>query len=152
VWNRCTLMIPTTPARAQAARVTETRVRRDGKGGLSVLVVDDNPALRSVLRRYLERRGHRVTEATDGDDALRVVGGGEPFDRLIVDIQMPGKNGPELFRSLSAVAPDLCGRTLFMTGDLMEASTERFLSESGRPALAKPFNLAELAKKLEGAA
>lgn len=152
VWNRCTFMIPTAPRQAPAARPTETRVRRDAKGGLSVLVVDDNPALRSVLRRYLERRGHRVTEATDGDDALRVVGRGDPFDRLIVDIQMPGKSGPELFGSLSTVAPELCARTLFMTGDLMEANTERFLVESGRPAIAKPFDLADLVRKLEGAA
>jgi two-component system sensor histidine kinase RpfC len=145
-------MIPTAPRQAQAALSTETRVRRDTKGGLSVLVVDDNPALRSVLRRYLERRGHRVTEATDGDDALRVVGHGDPFDRLIVDIQMPGRSGPELYGSLANVAPELCARTLFMTGDLLEANTERFLAESGRPAIAKPFDLADLARKLEGAA
>jgi CheY-like chemotaxis protein len=152
VWNRCTLMLPRDPSKVVKPRRTETKARRAPDGGLSVLVVDDNPALRSVLRRYLERRGHRITEAADGDDALRVLARGERYDRLIVDVQMPGRSGPELFGSLETVAPDLRHRTLFMTGDLMEAATERFLAESGRPAIAKPFDLAEIARRVEGAA
>lgn len=152
VWNRCTLMLPTVAAAGVPSVAGETRVSRKADGALRVLVVDDNAALRSVLRRYLERRGHGVTEATDGEDALRVVGQGESFDRLVVDIHMPGKSGPELFDSLGGVAPHLQGRTLFMTGDLQESATERFLAETGRPAIAKPFDLAELVRKLEGAA
>lgn len=152
VWNRYTLMLPTAVSAVAPAVAGEARVSRKADGALRVLVVDDNAALRSVLRRYLERRGHEVTEATDGDDALRVLGRGDAFDRLVVDIHMPGKNGPELFDSLGCVAPQLQGRTLFMTGDLQESATERFLAESGRPAIAKPFDLAELVRKLEGAA
>lgn len=153
VWNRCTLMLPATGGAGSAARPTETRVTRGADGALSVLVVDDNAALRSVLRRYLERRGYRVTEACDGDDALRVVGQqGGRFDRLVVDVHMPGRSGPELFAGLAGVAPHLQGRTLFMTGDLQEPGTERFLAETGRPAIAKPFDLADLLRKLEGAA
>ncbi|HSW31120.1 MAG TPA: response regulator [Longimicrobiales bacterium] len=152
VWHRCTVMLPTQAARAALPRRTETRVRRAESGGLSVLVVDDNAALRSILRRYLERRGHRVTEARDGEDALFALAGGESFDRLIVDIQMPGKSGPELYGSLVRVAPQLRSHTLFMTGDLLEPDTERFLAESGRPAIAKPFDLAELARRLEDVA
>lgn len=152
VWNRCTIMLPTAASAVAPSLAGAARVSREADGALRVLVVDDNAALRSVLRRYLERRGHRVTEATDGDDALRVVGQGESFDRLVVDIHMPGKNGPELFDSLGDVAPHLQGRTLFMTGDLQESATERFLAETGRPSIAKPFDLAELVRKLEGAA
>jgi CheY-like chemotaxis protein len=152
VWNRCTLMLPTAGSAVAPSRAGPGRVSREADGALKVLVVDDNAALRSVLRRYLERRGHSVTEATDGDDALRVVGQGESFDRLVVDIHMPGKNGPELFVSLGGVAPHLQGRTLFMTGDLQESATERFLAETGRPSIAKPFDLAEMVRKLEGAA
>lgn len=150
LWNRCTLMLPVGKREERAASVPagETRVRRDAEGGLEVLVVDDNPALRSVLKRYLERRGHVVTEAVDGNHALDIVSAQE-FDRLIVDVQMPGKSGPEFYVSLEGVAPRLRGRTFFMTGGALQEAAERFLEESGRPWIPKPFDLTQLARTLE---
>ena len=90
-----------------------------------------------------------MTEAEDGEDALRLVRGRE-FDRLIVDVQMPGKDGPEFFSCLEEVAPVLRQRTVFMTGGFLEEDTERFIHESGRPAIKKPFDLSEMARTLEG--
>jgi CheY-like chemotaxis protein len=150
VWNRYTVMLPAErrllkPVQAVAP---EAAVRRGENGTLEVLVVDDNGALRSVLRRFLERRGHRVTEATDGDQALGMVSG-RAFDRVIVDIHMPGKSGPEFYDSLAEVAPALRGRTFFMTGGFLEEDTERFIEASGRPAIKKPFDLTELARTVE---
>ena len=128
-----------------------TKVSGAGGHALQVLVVDDNEALRSVLRRYLERRGHAVTEAGDAEEALGMVGS-RSFDRIIVDINMPGKSGPEFYTCLGDVAPTLRSRTLFMTGGFLEDATERFLVEAGRPAIQKPFDLAELVRTVEGAA
>lgn len=150
VWNRYTLMLPL-ERRAEVPASGETRVRRNADGSLEVLVVDDNAALRSVLRRFLERRGHSVTEAVDGDDALGIVSG-RSFDRVIVDIQMPGKSGPEFYSCLERVAPQMQDRTLFMTGGIMEDAVEQFLEQSGRPAITKPFDLTELARTVEGVA
>ena len=152
VWNRYALMIPVerrAQSRAGRSSGSETTVRRDEKGQLEVLVVDDNAALRSVLRRFLERRGHVVTEAVDGDDALGKVSG-HVFDKVIVDIRMPGKSGPEFYDCLARVAPDLRERTLFMTGGILEEDVERFIEATGRPAITKPFDLVELARTLEG--
>ncbi len=150
LWNRCTLMLPADAPVEEDASLAADRIRvgRDSDGHLEVLVVDDNPALRSVLRRYLERRGHVVTEAVDGEQALNMVTG-RPFDRLIVDIQMPGKSGPEFYGCLEDVAPELRARTFFMTGGVLQEAVERFLDESGRPSIPKPFDLGELARTLE---
>ena len=74
----------------------------------------------------------------------------EDFDRVIVDVHMPGKTGPEFFESLTDVAPGMRSRTLFMTGGFVEGDTERFIQDSGRPAIKKPFDLAELAHTVEG--
>jgi CheY-like chemotaxis protein len=151
VWNRYALMIPVErreKARAPRAQTSETTVRTDQEGRLEVLVVDDNAALRSVLRRFLERRGHSVVEAVDGDDALGKVSG-RAFDKVIVDMRMPGKSGPEFYECLKRVAPEMRERTLFMTGGILEDDIERFIEESGRPAIPKPFDLAQLAKTLE---
>lgn len=155
VWNRYALMIPVERrSRPRAAAkptvgAPEVTVRRTKDAGLEVLVVDDNAALRSVLRRFLERRGHSVTEAVDGDDALGKVSG-QAFDKVIVDIRMPGKSGPEFYDSLAQVAPQMRDRTFFMTGGILEEDIERFIELTGRPAIAKPFDLAELARTLEG--
>ncbi len=124
------------------------RVQR-AESGLSVLVVDDNAALRSVLRRYLERRGHDVTEAVDAEQGLRIVGD-QAFDRIIVDIRMPGKDGPEFYEDLDGVAPAMRERTIFMTGGFVESGTEDFIEGTGRPSIKKPFDLAEMARTVEG--
>ena len=112
------------------------------------MIVDDNAALRSVLRRFLERRGHAVTEAVDGNDALSIVMG-SGFDRVIVDVNMPGKTGPELYDCMRDLVPCLCDRTIFMTGGSLAEVTERFIEESGRPSIQKPFDLSEMARTVE---
>jgi CheY-like chemotaxis protein len=154
VWNRYTLMLPECvegrrpmPEASGAAEVDE--VGREA--GLRVLVVDDNPALRSVLKRYLERRGHQVTEAGDGEQALDLCGE-EVFDRLLVDVCMPTKTGPEFYTGLASVAPALQAKTYFMTGGGLEAGDQRLVLESGRPAIMKPFALSEVAETVEAGA
>ncbi len=153
VWTRMILMLP------QERRVSDQRdtglglppavsVRSDGWGELQVLVVDDNAALRSVLRRYLERRGHAVTEACDGEEGLLLVKARE-FDRLIVDIQMPRRSGSEFYKELEQVAPQMTERTIFMTGGTFGGDHEDFIKETGRPSINKPFDLIEMAKTVE---
>ncbi|MDH5590581.1 MAG: response regulator [Gemmatimonadota bacterium] len=152
VWTRYTLMFPAVlpEVRKEEPSVpAAVAVQSRGDGGLDVLVVDDNAALRSVVRRFLERRGHRVTEAVDGDDALKQVNGHE-FDRVIVDVHMPGTDGPDFFTSLEGVAPHMQTRTIFMTGGFVAAEKERFIETSGRPSIRKPFDLEEMVEAVEG--
>lgn len=150
LWNRVTLMLSAgaAPEDGHEALAPAVRVQSHDQG-LEVLVVDDNPSLRSVMRRYLERRGHRVREACDGREALDLLGE-QSFDRVVVDIRMPGTDGPTFFRTLDSVAPDMRDRTIFMTGGFMEASVEDFIVGTGRPAIQKPFDLGEMARAVEG--
>jgi CheY-like chemotaxis protein len=148
IWNRCTLMLPAlAPATAPADMPPAVEVQQ-ADDGLQVLVVDDNPSLRSVMRRYLERRGHKVTEAEDGAVALELIES-RAFDRVVVDIRMPGTDGPTFFANLDRVAPELRDRTIFMTGGFTEASVEDFIHGTGRPAIQKPFDLGEMARTVE---
>ena len=153
VWNRITFMLHQERRRsrrepAHTPPPEQAQIETGAPEGLSVLVVDDNAALRSVLRRYLERRGHSVTEATDGVEGLELVRS-RAFDRLIVDIQMPLKDGPEFYEELDTVDPTLQARTIFVTGGFLTESVERFIRESGRPAVKKPFDLSEMARTVE---
>jgi DNA-binding response OmpR family regulator len=63
----------------------------------TVLVVDDDLTVRDVVRRYLERAGHRVLVAGDGAEALRLIGDSRP-DLVVLDIMLPGVDGIEVCR------------------------------------------------------
>jgi DNA-binding response OmpR family regulator len=64
-----------------------------------ILLIDDNTTFRFLLRRYLERAGHQVLEATEGDEGLRQFRDA-PADVVLFDLFMPGKEGLETIREL----------------------------------------------------
>lgn len=154
VWTRLIVMLPQERRAPDPRKSRElslppaVSVRFSGRGELQVLVVDDNAALRSVLKRYLERRGHVVTEACDGEEGLLLVKTRE-FDRLMVDMQMPRRDGSEFYKELERLAPRMKERTIFMTGGYLGTAHADFIRETGRPFISKPFDLFEMAKTVE---
>jgi CheY-like chemotaxis protein len=105
---------------------------RPGRRGL-VLLVDDEDAVRSLGRRFLEPDGWAVLEATDGLDALHVIEGvTERLDLVITDLNMPQVTGRELAEVLSVFRPGL--PVLGITGFLSAVDLDRRL-----PILPKPF-------------
>ena len=72
----------------------------------SVLVVDDEPAVRTTIRLVLEREGHRVTVAPDGRAGLAALASGG-IDLLVTDLFMPGMDGLEMLREVRKHQPDL---------------------------------------------
>ena len=112
-------------------------------GELTVLVVDDETALRNALLRFLGRRGIRGEGVSDGAEALRVLQQRE-FDVIISDVRMPGMSGRELLERLQRDRPDLVPRVVFSTGDTFAPDTAALLKESGVPTVTKPFDFAML--------
>ena len=102
-----------------------------------------------MIRRFLERRGHAITEAGGGDEALDLIKE-DGFDRNGHDVRMPGIDGPTFFNRLADVAPELQERTIFMTGGFLEEDTEEFILSTGRPSIQKPFDLGQMAETVEG--
>jgi two-component system cell cycle sensor histidine kinase/response regulator CckA len=76
--------------------------------GASVLLVDDEAAVRRFASRVLQREGFSVVEACDGEEALELVQGQETYFAVVVsDIVMPRVNGVELLQALAVSHPDL---------------------------------------------
>jgi DNA-binding response OmpR family regulator len=71
---------------------------------MKALVVDDEPAFCEVLRDFLVEKGYHVVVASDGDEAIRLYKQDRP-DIVLMDVQMPGKNGLETLRELKAHDP-----------------------------------------------
>ena len=109
-----------------------------------ILVMDDDDLIQDMLRRALEREGHRVTLAPDGERGLELVRG-QPFDIALVDIVMPGKGGIEIIDELHREFPAL--QTILMTGklDVELESFVRLARQFGvRRIIRKPFELQDV--------
>ena len=105
--------------------------------GLSVLVVDDETAVRRFAVRVLDRDGYDVLEATDGAEALEVVQSQKaPIDVVVSDIVMPRLNGVELMQALSLSHPDL--PVILMSGYATAALSELGIA-TPCSILTKPF-------------
>jgi PAS domain S-box-containing protein len=113
----------------------------------TVLVVDDEPAVRSTVSRILRRWGWKVVDAASGAEALRVLEDprAERPSLLLCDLKMPEMTGSELYARLQRDHPALARRTIFVTGDVVEIDTAEFLGNSDRIVVEKPFTMRELA-------
>lgn len=118
----------------------------------NVLVVDDEPAVRDVLRRYLVRRGWQVSEAPSAEDALAMLEDpAKPVDVIIVDLHLPGLSGTALCERISSVRPALASRIVVVSGDINGAAREMQHCRVDCQLLAKPFELTELDRVLASA-
>jgi PAS domain S-box-containing protein len=131
----------TLPAAAEATLVAVPICPETGaepaRGG-EALVVEDEADVASTLRELLEREGYRVTLASDGAAALRVLERSD-FDLILSDLRMPGVSGPDLHARIAETRPHLIERMGFVTGDTLGSSMDEFLRGCGRPVLEKPF-------------
>jgi DNA-binding response OmpR family regulator len=113
-----------------------------------VLIVDDDRSLRRALRMGLERRGHHVEEAGDGEEAL-VMQRHAPAEVAVIDVAMPVLGGLELTSRLRRESPHT--RILVMSGILH--GTDALAGVARRAgaddALVKPFRQSELARLIE---
>jgi two-component system NtrC family sensor kinase len=108
--------------------------------GKSILVVDDEPAVASLLAEALSRDGYKVDMASNGAVALRMLGARD-YDLIMSDSGMPVLSGPELYREVERREPRLARRFVFVTGDILNPRTQAFLARTGAPQLEKPFTV-----------
>jgi two-component system, cell cycle sensor histidine kinase and response regulator CckA len=118
-------------------------------GSGTVLLVEDEPMVRSVAERALTRHGYQVITADNGEDALEILSRGEPIDLLISDVVMPGMDGPTMVREARKSRPEL--KILFMSG-YAEEQLRKSIDIENVNFLPKPFSVTELAEAARNAA
>lgn len=115
-----------------------------------ILVVDDDAQVRQILRKRLEKNGLEVSEATDGESALKAYRDA-PVDVVITDLVMPGRGGKGLIRDLRREFPQV--RIVAISGAI-DQDVPSLLAEADRlgalKTLPKPFTSEQLMEAIEG--
>ena len=114
----------------------------DGAGEW-VLIVEDEHAVRQVLREALSELGYRTEEAADGQAALRLLASEKRFDMMISDVGLPGMNGRQLADEARRVRPNL--PILFVTGYAHNAGIRSGFLGANMSMITKPFTLETVA-------
>jgi CheY-like chemotaxis protein len=112
---------------------------------LKILLVEDFVPMRDTVSEYLTSVGCEVLSASNGEEALQIVGQQEVIDILLTDIEMPGMNGIELWHRIHAILP--AAKVLFLTGHPSEL-VSRHAHLPGE-VISKPLNLPILHEKLK---
>jgi two-component system, cell cycle sensor histidine kinase and response regulator CckA len=142
-----TIELPPGEGMDLAREAAEATLRRYGP--LRILLVEDEAPIRTSLARFLVRRGHHVDAVGTASEAIRRVESGEAYEVIVSDMRMPGMSGVELHARFAARGDGTETRMIFLTGD--PSGCERNGSELhvGALILTKPFELNELAERIE---
>jgi two-component system KDP operon response regulator KdpE len=114
----------------------------------NILVTDDDPELRRVLRMTLDALGFQVAESSNGEQALKEVES-RHFEAVLMDVNMPGIGGIEACRQIRKKAPRL--QILMLTVRDKEADMVEALDAGADDYITKPFSIPELAARLRSA-
>jgi len=128
---------PVPPSQSADAQKAPSHSQEAG----SILVVDDEPQIRDLLRKYFSGRGYQVRVAPDGPKALALVDQKSP-DLIVLDVHMPGMNGIEVLKRLRA--KNYGGGVVFLTSSQDEALLQEALQLGSVDILGKPVDLQRL--------
>jgi two-component system, NtrC family, sensor kinase len=117
------------------------------RGSETVLVVEDDPQVKSLAIEALEDQGYRVLSADDGPSALRTIEGAPPIDLLLSDVVLPnGMNGRELAQEILRLRPGV--KVLYVTGYTRNAIIHHGRLDPDIDLLTKPFTPEALTRKI----
>ena len=132
------------------ARAPEQEMAPPRSRGETILLVEDEPAIRQVSQKILTSLGYTVLTAASPQEALQLARSHPgPIHLLLTDVIMPQMNGKHLAQEISELYPQC--RTLFVSGYTANVIAQRGVLEGGVHFLAKPFTLQELAVKVRNA-
>jgi two-component system NtrC family sensor kinase len=132
----------TLPAAAPEAQVPEMAPEPEAPAQPhrgTVLLIDDEPGVQRALQQLLQRSGHDITTAANGQEGLAALEG-RAYEVILCDMHMPDLDGPGFYHALEQRHPCLVSRVIFLTGDVLSPEAEAFFAQVDRPRLIKPFN------------
>jgi nitrogen-specific signal transduction histidine kinase len=115
-------------------------------GTETILIAEDDPAVRQLMREALEQRGYTIIEAFDGEVAIEMYEKHPHIDLVILDSVMPKKNGREVYEEMHGINP--CLRVLFISGYTQDVVLEKGIEEKSFDFIPKPMSLEKVLQKI----
>ena len=140
------LYVPRHPDEAAQEEAEALPVSRLQGEGETLLVVEDDPAVRMIVLDELNELGYTTLEAMDGPTAIPILQSSQKIDLLISDVGLPGMNGRQIAEIGRQHRPDL--PVLFMTGYAQNAASRSEFLAPGMEMISKPFSMDEMAAKI----
>jgi CheY-like chemotaxis protein len=140
-----TLRLPSVAGATQAE--AEPEPAQVSAAATRILLVDDDELILVAIPAMIETLGHHVTVAAGGPEALALLEAPEPFDLVILDLNMPGMNGVETFERIRHGWPNL--PVLIATGYLDSATTYLLQKAGLALSISKPYSLRELDQRIQ---
>jgi signal transduction histidine kinase/CheY-like chemotaxis protein len=131
----------------QNKTVYSPRTGRQGPVGKRILIVDDEIEMVEMLFNLLRNDGYRVDTARNGKLALEKIQVRD-YEVIICDVKMPVMNGIQLYEILKERKPKMAERIIFISGDIINRDTIKFLKTCGCMYLGKPFKIESLRKSV----
>ncbi|WP_164503817.1 response regulator [Rickettsiales endosymbiont of Stachyamoeba lipophora] len=120
----------------------------DLTGSETIMLVEDEEAVRIFSSEALARKGYQVFEASSGDHALEILAEhGQNIDLIITDVMMPGINGPEMIQQVTRQFPKI--KVIFTSGYGEDIFEEQFGKKRDFNFLPKPYSLKQLVEKVK---
>jgi signal transduction histidine kinase/CheY-like chemotaxis protein len=134
-----------------AAAATETETERElggppPRGNETILVVEDDEAVRELITEVLQPLGYRILSTASGEEALKASDAAGPIELLLTDVVMPGMNGKQLAEIMRTRRPGI--KVLFMSGYTQDALSTQGMLEPGIALIHKPLRPGMLARYL----
>jgi PAS domain S-box-containing protein len=124
-------------------------IEHASRGSETLLLVEDEPAVRRAAAEFLRLQGYSVIEAKDGVDALSLAETHPNIDLLITDVVMPNMSGGELAQRLAKLRPDI--KFLFVSGYAGQTLLDHNVVDLGANFLQKPFTLKQMSRSIRTA-
>lgn len=115
--------------------------------GLSLLLVEDDPALATVMSHWAKWVGAAMDTASCGAEALSLTAQ-RPYDAVLLDMTLPDMEGWAVYARLVEVSPALASRVIILTGGAVSEAAKSFLARTSCPVVLKPFDLHNLAREI----
>jgi CheY-like chemotaxis protein len=108
-----------------------------------ILLLEDDPEFRTIMREFLESHGYQVVAVENGVEGVHHVLSNE-FEVILCDMMMPTLPGDMFYRAVQRTRPHLCDRFIFMTGHRGSPKVNEFIRSVNGTMLAKPFQVDDL--------
>jgi len=143
------IYLPCVENRAVVSEVQQPQSEANARGSETILLVEDEEAVRAATSEFLRRQGYKVIEAKDGLDAIALVDEQRSIDLVVTDVVMPRMSGGTLAKEIALRRPET--RFLFVSGYAGKTILDHKVVDLERNFLQKPYTLKQLSLKIRSA-